>query len=200
MASSGMRYKPGHKEEARLKIVEGVGRGFRSLGFAGSGVDGLAKAAGVTSGAFYAHFASKSAAFEAVLTAGLDEVIVAIPEFQRKNGKAWTQAFVDYYVGKRHRNDLANGCTMASLTSDVIRSNTKTQAIYESKMAQIAELVGEGLMGGTHEERLARSWAMLSILIGGVNITRAMKSTKQASAVADSVGAAAVRAAGKTKR
>ena len=48
-----MRYGPGLKQEARTKILDAAGRGFRRLGFGGIGVDGLAKEAGVTSGAFY---------------------------------------------------------------------------------------------------------------------------------------------------
>jgi AcrR family transcriptional regulator len=70
-------------------MLEAAGRGFRSQGYDGIGVDGLAKGAGVTSGAFYAHFGSKAAAFDAALAAGLDEVIAAIPEYQLKYGDAW---------------------------------------------------------------------------------------------------------------
>ena len=66
-----MRYGPGHKDEARSKILNAAGRGFRSLGFGGIGVDGLAKDAGVTSGAFYGHFSSKAEAFKAAAVAGL---------------------------------------------------------------------------------------------------------------------------------
>ncbi|WP_282288716.1 TetR family transcriptional regulator [Pseudomonas sp. PS02302] len=59
-----MRYKPGHREESRAKILDAVGRGFRKHGYGGIGVDGLAKEAGVTSGAVYTHFPSKAAAFK----------------------------------------------------------------------------------------------------------------------------------------
>lgn len=47
-----MRYKPGHREESRAKILDAVGRGFRKHGYGGIGVDGLAKEAGVTSNDF----------------------------------------------------------------------------------------------------------------------------------------------------
>ena len=57
-----MRYAAGHKEGARTRILDAAGRGFRRLGFGGIGVDGLAKEAGVTSGAFYGHFPSKAEA------------------------------------------------------------------------------------------------------------------------------------------
>jgi AcrR family transcriptional regulator len=67
-----VRYKTGHKEEARARMVAAAGRGFRRQGFGGIGVDGLAKEAEVTSGAFYGHFSSKGEAFKAALVAGLE--------------------------------------------------------------------------------------------------------------------------------
>ncbi len=181
-------------------MVEGVGRGFRDRGFAASGVDALAKEAGVTSGAFYAHFKSKAVAFEAALEAGLDEVIRTIPQFQRESGKEWTQAFTDYYLGKKHRDNLAGGCTMAALSSDVVRAAPKARILYEAKMQNIAEVMATGLAGGTHDERVARSWSMLSVLIGGITMSRAMRSAKAWTVVAESTAVAAVRAAGRTKR
>jgi len=58
-----MRYKADQKEETRRKMLEAAGRGFRSHGYSGIGVDGLAKAADVTSGAFYSHFGSSTYIF-----------------------------------------------------------------------------------------------------------------------------------------
>ena len=40
------------------------------------------------------------------LERGLDEVIVAIPQFQNEHGSKWVEAFADYYLGKAHRDDL----------------------------------------------------------------------------------------------
>ena len=39
------------KQETRQRILDAAGRGFRKGGYDGIGVDGLAKQAGVTSGA-----------------------------------------------------------------------------------------------------------------------------------------------------
>ncbi|VAW94810.1 Transcriptional regulator, AcrR family [hydrothermal vent metagenome] len=195
-----MRHKGINKEETRRKMTEAVGQGFRQHGYAGIGVDGLAKAAGVTSGAFYSHFGSKDGAFEVALAAGLDEVIKGMPEFQSEYGVDWVKAFADYYLGKQHRTDLACGCAMAALTSEVVRSSAELHAKYEKKMKVIAELVARGLAGGTDKERLARAWSMLGVLIGGINIARAMKGTKASEEVAAAIKDAAVKAAGRTLR
>ncbi|NOZ54781.1 MAG: TetR/AcrR family transcriptional regulator [Gammaproteobacteria bacterium] len=194
-----MRHKGVDKEETRQKIREAVGRGFRKYGYSGIGVDGLAKAAGVTSGAFYSHFGSKDGAFEIALTAGLDEVIEGVPVFQNEHGGDWVKAFVDYYLGKPHRVDLECGCAMATLTPEVVRFDTKVHAAFEKKMTMIADLVANGLAGSSNEDRRARAWSMLGVLIGGLNVVRALNSTKVTEEVSEAIKAAAIKAAGRTR-
>lgn len=194
-----MRHKGVDKETTRRNMVEAVGRGFRKKGYAGIGVDGLAKAAGVTSGAFYAHFGSKDGAFGIALATGLDEVIKGIPEFQSKHKTDWAKAFVDYYLSQSHRKDLESGCAMATLTPEVVRFGEDVHAVYEKKMTRIAELLARGLSGGSDENRYARAWSMLGVLIGGINLARAMKSKKVSDEVSEAIKAAAVKAAGRTR-
>lgn len=194
-----MRHKGIDKEETRRKMIAATGRGFRKNGYAGIGVDGLAKAAGVTSGAFYAHFGSKSGAFEISLATGLDEVIDGIPKFQTEHGANWVKAFSEYYLGKQHRNDLECGCAMATLTPEVVRSTSEIHAAYEKKMNIIADLIATGLSGGSDDERLARAWSMLAVLIGGLNVARAMKSSKLSEEISEAIKASAIKVAGRTR-
>lgn len=194
-----MRYKAGQKEKTRRKMLEAASRSFRSYGYSGIGVDGLAKEAGVTSGAFYSHFGSKAAVFDAALAAGLDEVIEGVPKFQSEYGAGWVKAFAEYYLGKPHRSDLACGCAMATLTPEVVRSGVEVHAAFEKKMTLIADLVARGLEGTSDKDRRARAWAMLGLLIGGLTVARAMRSAKAADEVAEGVKAAAIKAAGRTR-
>ena len=53
------RYGKEHKEATRRRIVEAAGRRFKRDGIDGSGIATLMADAGLTNGAFYAHFASK---------------------------------------------------------------------------------------------------------------------------------------------
>ncbi|MEH6404165.1 MAG: TetR/AcrR family transcriptional regulator [Sneathiella sp.] len=184
------------RERTHQRMLVAAGESFRSSGFSGIGVDGIAKAAGVTSGALYAHFGSKKAAFHEALKAGLDEVIAAIPVYQSEHGANWVVAFSDYYLGRAHREDLAGGCAMASLTSEIVRAEPDLQAEYEGKMTKIAELICRGLKEGPGTDRIARAWAMLGTLIGGLNIVRAMESNDAAENIAKAIKIAAITAAG----
>lgn len=191
-----MRHKGVHKDETRRRVTEAVSRGFRKHGYAGVGVDKLAKDAGVTSGAFYGHFGSKSAAFDVALRQGLDEVVEGVPRFQREHGAEWVEAFVGYYLSQSHRADLECGCAMASLTPEVIRADTEIRRTFEGKMAVIVDLVANGLECASVEEGRARAWAMLGILIGGLTMARAMQGEEAAEEVAAAIRRAAVEAAG----
>src|SRR3982750_4497838 len=55
----GGRYGKEHKQATRRRIIEAAGRRFKRDGVDGSGVATLMADAGLTNGAFYAHFESK---------------------------------------------------------------------------------------------------------------------------------------------
>ncbi|MDN4500986.1 TetR/AcrR family transcriptional regulator [Alteromonadaceae bacterium BrNp21-10] len=193
-----MRHKGVDKQATRQKMLEAASCCFRKHGYAGIGVDGLSKAAGVTSGAFYSHFGSKDGAFNLALAAGLDEVIIGVPRFQNEHGTEWVKVFTDYYLGQQHMADLETGCAMAALTPEVVRFGAEVHQAFEEKMTLIAELVAQGLSGESPEDCLARAWSMLAVLIGGLNIARAMQSAQASKTVAEAIKVAVINAAGET--
>jgi len=54
-----VRYGKERKQETRRRIIQTAGRGFKRDGIEGSGIATLMSDAGLTNGAFCAHFASK---------------------------------------------------------------------------------------------------------------------------------------------
>ena len=54
-----MRYTKDQKQATRQRILEAAGRRFKQDGIDGAGVATLMSDAGLTNGAFYAHFSSK---------------------------------------------------------------------------------------------------------------------------------------------
>lgn len=187
------------REETRKRMVEAAGRGFRAHGYAGVGVDSLAKGADVTSGAFYAHFGSKDAAFEAALAKGLDEVLEGVTRFQTENGADWLKAFADYYLSPEHRSDLACGCAMATLTPDVVRAGAPLNGLFEDRMKQIVSLIANGLRDGEAEDRTRRAWAVITGLVGGLTFARAVADRETSDRIAESARTAALSIAGATK-
>ncbi|MFS2318572.1 TetR/AcrR family transcriptional regulator [Maricaulis sp. D1M11] len=195
-----MTKKQEQKERTRVRIRAAAGQAFKTHGFGGVGVDAIAKTAEATSGAFYAHFGSKAGAFDAAVEDGLQDVLDRLPIFQRDNGLEWVKAFADYYLGREHREDIACGCAMTGLSPDVVRAQDKTRDHYGTQMNRIAERIAEGLdeqQGG--DDRVARGWALLSTLIGGLTMARAVPDEATASRIARAAHAAALAAAGPTR-
>ncbi len=181
-----MRYKPEHRQESHAKILEAVGRGFRSRGFAGIGVDGLAKEAGLTSGAFYGHFPSKSEAFRAALRAGLEELHQGIKSFQGQHGEDWVKPFVTFYLGTKRTCDVAETCALPTLSPEIERSDGKTRSLYDAEMLALATTIADGFTRVPKPERIERAWAFLALLAGGLTLSRALKSKSAAEQIAAS--------------
>jgi AcrR family transcriptional regulator len=194
-----MRHKGISKDETRAKMLDAVSQGFKKHGYGGIGVDGLSKSAGVTSGAFYSNFGSKTEAFSTALAYSLDDVLVSLRAIQQEHGTDWIRFFADYYLGASHRNDMEHGCAMATLTPEVVRFSPDVRAVFEEKMSAIAKIVAQGLAGGTENSRANRAWSMLGVLIGGVNIARSMKSEEVSNAVAEAIKASAISTAGRAR-
>lgn len=193
-----MRYGPEHKAATRTKILAAAGRGFRRLGYAGIGVDGLAKEAGVTSGAFYGHFGSKAEAFEAVALAGLVELRANIVALQAREGDAWLAGFVDFYLSVKRTCELGTSCALQSLTPEVARAEPATRTAYEAELVRVADAVAAGVPGPSLAARRKLAWTILAMLAGAVTIARATDDAKLGAQIAAGVkaGVAALVAAG----
>jgi TetR/AcrR family transcriptional repressor of nem operon len=178
-----MRYRPEHKAQARAKILGAVGRGFRRLGYSGVGVDGLANDAGVTSGAFYGHFASKAEAFEAAALAGIIELREAIRGLQASHGEAWLATFVDFYLSTKRTCELGDSCALQSLTPEVARAERHTRTAYETELLRLVEATAEGLPG-TPAVRRKLAWTILAMLSGGVTLARGSNDPKVGAQIA----------------
>jgi AcrR family transcriptional regulator len=187
-----MRYKPGHREESRARILSAVGRGFRERGFEGIGVDGLAKEAGVTSGAFYGHFPSKADAFKEAVVVGMHSLHEGIQGLQTEHGSKWIEAFIDFYLGDRRTVELAAACAFQVLTPEVVRADDEVRLAYEDELAKIVDVVAKGLPQATAAERRNRAWALLVMLSGAVTTARALSSEALGAKVAKAVRLAAL--------
>jgi AcrR family transcriptional regulator len=167
-----MRYAPEHKENARVHILHAVGRGFRAQGFAGIGVDGLAKEAGVTSGAFYSHFASKAEAFQAAALAGLVELRQNVESLQAKEKTHWLRKFAEFYMSFKRTCDLKDSCALQSLTPEVARASDETKSAYEQELVRLVDAMAEGLGGSSNAARRKAAWSILAMLSGAVTLAR----------------------------
>jgi len=157
--------------DARERLVEAAGRGFRTGGFGGAGVDALAKGAGLTSGAFYAHFDSKAGAFRLVVADSLALLRNGVAQFQHRHGRNWRDPFVDFYLGERMQVALDEACGVPTFSADVARADDATRAIYETELELLVQTLATGFRGAQARQR---ALSFLSILSGAAAMARAV--------------------------
>lgn len=157
--------------DAAERLRAAAGRGFRVGGFGGVGVDALAKEAGLTSGAFYAHFPSKAAAFRLALTDGLEAIRAIIAALRAAHGEAWLEPFVTAYLDERLAMPLSEACALPTLTADAARADEATRTAYAATLDGIIGELAAGLGG---PEARVRAWRLLAGLAGAAAMARAV--------------------------
>lgn len=176
------------KQQTRQRIVQAATRGFRKGGFGGIGVDGLAKEAGLTSGAFYVHFGSKTEAFTAAVTEGLVELKQGVLAAQAEHGKLWWPEFVRFYLGFKRTCDLAESCGLQSLSPEVARADESAHLAFEHGLHEVAQAVIDGPRSPGVPRDLESAFAALATLVGGVTLARAVHSDKASRDIAAAIG------------
>lgn len=172
-----MRYPPDQKAKARDAILQAGAQALRVNGFNGIGVDGLAAAAGVTSGAFYSNFANKEALLNGVIEAFLGKPFVdltgSVAE-RRDRLRQWLHA----YISVQHRQNPAAGCVMPTLSADVARAQSPVRETYKLKMADLIQKMA-AVLDGDEADREKRAWSIVAMMVGVIGIARAMPDGEQ---------------------
>ena len=164
------RYGKEHKEASRRRIVEAAGRRFKRDGIDGSGIATLMADAGLTNGAFYAHFASKE---DLVATAVADQL-------REQRETYWEQPSVGVeqmvrgYLSVRHRDDPENGCPSAALLDEIGRGPTSTKQAYTDGMLAIADEIASRLAPDDPQSARATTLSLFALLIGTLQLSRAL--------------------------
>lgn len=172
------------KLQTRQRIAEAAGRTFRKSGFNGAGVDGLAKAAGVTSGAFYVHFSSKADAFYEAVESGMRELREGLLHVQATYGETWWQEFVRFYLKEKRCCDLSEGCALQTLVGEVVRSDDTSHKIFQSAFESVCEVIVNGPASRGQPKSQTDAYVALASLAGGVTLARAMLDPKAAEQIA----------------
>jgi TetR/AcrR family transcriptional regulator, transcriptional repressor for nem operon len=175
-AEKNMRYPVEETAAKHERIVKEASRLFRERGFENVSVGEVMKAAGLTHGAFYAHFDSKEELQAAAVAYGQK---VSLGRAQRsKSNKKSKGSFADRYLSQWHRDNPGDGCTMAALAQEVARSRPELKAAFEQGLEEILPAIG-----GERKEAIFRAAAM----IGGVVLARAVQDPRLSDEILESV-------------
>ncbi len=155
---------------------------LKTHGVNGIGVDGLAAAAGVTSGAFYSNFTNKEAMLEAVVEAGVGEPLLSDTDSSTVTElRAIIIDFLGRYISADHSADPGGGCAMPALSADVSRARPVVKEAYERKMIALVDRIGSAL-GGDESDRQRRAWSVVAGMVGAILISRGLPEDSDARA------------------
>ena len=177
-----MRYPAVETAQKRERILDEAARLFRERGFDSVSVAEIMQAAGLTHGAFYAHFASKEALASEALTrafSGSERRLFR----KRDANEDLRQRFVERYLSRAHLNTPGDGCPLVSLGAEVARNDALQESFTESLNEMLERMVESFDWPETEDagEARAQSIALLSTAVGALTLARAVNDPKLAS-------------------
>jgi TetR/AcrR family transcriptional regulator, transcriptional repressor for nem operon len=172
------RYGKEHKQETRQRILETAGHRFKRDGIDASGVATLMADAGLTNGAFYAHFASKE---DLVANVIADQLGKQVRDFHAlPPGRAGLEILLHQYLSRRHRDDPGAGCPVAALLDELGRCPVAARSAMTEGVRIILDEIAVRLAPENPESARSVALALYTTAVGALQLSRALTDTRLA--------------------
>ena len=168
-----VRYTKEHKQETRQRIIATAGRRLKRDGIDGSGVATLMKDAGLTNGAFYAHFESKDDLVAAAIADQLHAQhanLVALAE----PGRAGLEQIVRWYLSPQQRDDTVDGCPNAALLDEIGRTDNATRQAYTDGVLVVIDGLAARMAPEDPPSARVKALSLLGLMAGTLQLARAL--------------------------
>jgi TetR/AcrR family transcriptional repressor of nem operon len=169
-----MRYPAEHKKQTRDRIVRAAARRFRSRGSEGAGIGDLMQDLRLTHGGFYRHFDNKEALFAEAFEQSLKEVgdrVTKAIAGAAPGGEL--KALIDAYLDIDHCDDVAGGCPVAALASEVARRPRGVRRRFVQALRAHIGRMAQYIPAATEEDRRKKAGALFSGMAGTLAVARA---------------------------
>jgi TetR/AcrR family transcriptional repressor of nem operon len=167
-----MRYSKDHKQDTRQRILEAAGRRFKQDGIDGAGVAAVMTDAGLTNGAFYAHFASKEDLVANVLG---DQLRTQRHSFDAQpSDRRGLETFIRSYLSPQHRDQCADGCPSAALLDEIIRRPAATKQVFTDELMGVIDDIASRLGPTDAEAARTDALTLFGMMIGTLQLARAL--------------------------
>ena len=142
-----MRVSREKAAEHRDRIIDAAGALFRAKGFGGIGVADIMKAADLTHGGFYGHFASERRS----RGPGQPPHHGARGELDQAGRGAAPETPYAALLGAlsvaKHRDDPGKGCAFAALGNDAARSGKVVRKAFAEGLAPLIDILAQSIPG-----------------------------------------------------
>jgi TetR/AcrR family transcriptional regulator, transcriptional repressor for nem operon len=178
------------KEASHERIVSVAARAIRRSGYAGTGVADIMKEAGLTHGAFYAHFASREAMLAEAATracaesaAGVSGVVANMP------GDQALKTMLAAYLSPQHLEQIETGCPLAALGSETVRQAPEVRRATTQHVKAMVDLVARQSPDWGQPAAHERALLTIAAMVGTLVLARAVDEP----ALSDSLREAALK-------
>ena len=165
-----------NKEKVRQRILRGAAVLFRHRGYDDVNLDRIMQAAGLTRGAFYAHYRSKAELFADVMRHQhpLLQMLRDRPGPGASDLRAQMMALFEGYLDAKNLDEVFSGCILAALTGDASRSGEAVRKAYERAWNDIVDEMARG------QQEVDRSALRCALILasGAISTAAASASTE----------------------
>jgi len=167
-----MRYEKGRKETTRRQILEKAAMCFRRDGTAAAGIAGIMGEAGLTNGAFYAHFESKEELVREALVETLKGQRLRLEDDLRAGLDL--ESVIRSYLSRDHLEAPEEGCPSAALLPEIARLSKPTRKAHEQGLNSYASLLANLLPDADAVDAHRRATAIFALMVGTLEFARAV--------------------------
>ncbi|WP_339135234.1 TetR/AcrR family transcriptional regulator [Streptomyces sp. f51] len=171
------RYGKEHKQATRQRIIETAGRRFKQDGIDGSGISTLMADAGLTNGAFYAHFESKDDLVAAAVADQLRAQYANVIE-QATPGIAGLEQIVRWYLSPQHRDSPDDGCPSAALLDEIGRCTDETKQAYTDGVLAVIDGIAARLAPADPRSMRTKTLNVYAMMVGTLQLSRALSNRR----------------------
>jgi TetR/AcrR family transcriptional repressor of nem operon len=179
-----MRYDSEHKERTRQRVLSEAAAAIRAVGPDGIGVAGLMAKAGLTHGAFYAHFESKEDLVAQAVAQMFDESYQRfLARTEHPDPAVAIEKFIDSYLSARHRDHPDNGCPLPSLSGELARLPGAARVNFTAGLNRLTSSMARRIreLGGIDADSLAAS--VVAEMVGALALSRAVAEPSESDAI-----------------
>jgi TetR/AcrR family transcriptional repressor of nem operon len=134
----------------------------------------------LTHGGFYRHFGSKEQLFLESFEHGVRELSSkSLKAVQNAPRGGEVKALIDSYLDAEHAGDVAGGCPLAALATEIARRPPKTRNEFLRVLIKHTREVAKYLPGATVEEREQKARVLFSGMAGTLNLARVIVDDQQ---------------------
>jgi TetR/AcrR family transcriptional repressor of nem operon len=168
--AEAMPYPKEHKHQTRGRILNSALRLFSQGGFEQVTIDQVMADAGLTRGAFYAHFSSKEHLYAEAIHHGIhNSALVGLAH--DATGLRSLRRIVETYLSRAHVDGEAPPCPLAFFATDVGVRERRVRDTYTAALRSLMGTLGAHAPATARDERLL---AMTVLMVGGVAVSAAL--------------------------